>query len=428
MAEWDSLPELILTHILGYLPRRDRIYCGMVCRTWSRALDNPILWRHLKVYIDSDLKEPWTNILTMKFGRYIHSLDLAWSKPYMPRQWIRDRLNLIAHDSCRYFMLLTGEGVQLTCLRLTDWFFAWKFKKMTYHLSNFISTQTKLEYVSFYNANLGPPEMLKLLSSCTRSSHNSLRYVDIRSAFHEWQTAFSFPRFIRALERLQFLTVLKIDYPSLSNETLYAIGRSANNVLSFLDIRVRDSDSRGHLISEDAWHDLCSKCKNLRVGLKLINICHFEDTSYLLVRGMPLRNFSMISGFVWDQSRSRNLRATLKLLIVNFYETLVEVHLHLRNNREQLDDLLITMLKQCPLLQKLDYDGILRSMEVVRDICDLQCDPTYSKFKEIYIQPRSLNLYNHSVIQQLQSEFGYKMKSLNIDFHIEDASSVLMFY
>lgn len=52
----------------------------------------------------------------------------------------------------------------------------------------------------------------------------------------------------------------------------------------------------------------------------------------------------------------------------------------------------------------------------------------FPEFKEIYIQPRSLNLYNHSVIQQLQSEFGYKMKSLNINFHIEDASSVLMFY
>lgn len=93
---------------------------------------------------------------------------------------------------------------------------------------------------------------------------------------------------------------------------------------------------------------------------------------------MPLRNFSMISGIVWDQSRSRNLRGTLKLLIHNFNETLVEVHLHLRNNREKLDDLIVMMLKLCHLLQKLDYDGILRSMEVVRDICILQCNPAFS--------------------------------------------------
>lgn len=131
------------------------------------------------------------------------------------------------------------------------------------------STQKKLQYVSFYNANLSSTKMLKLLASCTRSSHSSIRFLDIRSAFHEWQTAFSFPPFIRSLEMFQHLTVLKIDYPSLSNETLNAIGRSNNADLRFLDIRVRDSDSRAHMISEEAWQDLRSKCKNLRVGLKI---------------------------------------------------------------------------------------------------------------------------------------------------------------
>jgi F-box protein 39 len=129
---------------------------------------------------------------------------------------------------------------------------------------------------------------------------------------------------------------------------------------------------------------------------------------YLLLPSVPLAKFHMFSGHVWDQSRSRNFRSTIGLLITQYTATLgiynryilllllclllsehkiliyikkekiillaVEVTLQLRNNRESLDDLLICMLIRCKSLTRLQYDGIIRSLETLREICQLQAE------------------------------------------------------
>jgi len=48
--------------------------------------------------------------------------------------------------------------------------------------------------------------------------------------------------------------------------------------------------------------------------------------------------------------------------------------LQLRNNRESLDDLLMSMLIRCKRLMKLQYDGIIRSLETLNEICQLQAE------------------------------------------------------
>lgn len=52
----------------------------------------------------------------------------------------------------------------------------------------------------------------------------------------------------------------------------------------------------------------------------------------------------------------------------------VEVMLQLRNNRELLDDLLVSMLIHCKRLTRLQYDGIIRNLETLREICQLQAE------------------------------------------------------
>lgn len=44
------------------------------------------------------------------------------------------------------------------------------------------------------------------------------------------------------------------------------------------------------------------------------------------------------------------------------------------NNRELLDDLLISMLIQCKSLINLQYDGVVRSFNILREICELQAE------------------------------------------------------
>lgn len=56
------------------------------------------------------------------------------------------------------------------------------------------------------------------------------------------------------------------------------------------------------------------------------------------------------------------------------YFFLVEVMLQLRNNRELLDDLLVSMLIHCKRLTRLQYDGIIRNFKTLREICQLQAE------------------------------------------------------
>lgn len=54
-AQWHDAHFDILTELFSYLERRDRLACYFVCKRWREALENPLLWRHSIVHLDSDL-------------------------------------------------------------------------------------------------------------------------------------------------------------------------------------------------------------------------------------------------------------------------------------------------------------------------------------------------------------------------------------
>lgn len=82
-----------------------------------------------------------------------------------------------------------------------------------------------------------------------------------------------------------------------------------------------------------------------------------------------------------------------------------EVMLQLRNNREMLDDLLVSMLVRCKHLTRLQYDGIIRSLDTLRDICQLQAENKTRK---------NPNTCSHSIqsISTLKIFFLYLKKKL----------------
>ena len=44
MADWASLPEMVLAKVFSYLPTYDRVYMGNVCTTWEDAACRPEVW------------------------------------------------------------------------------------------------------------------------------------------------------------------------------------------------------------------------------------------------------------------------------------------------------------------------------------------------------------------------------------------------
>lgn len=73
-------------------------------------------------------------------------------------------------------------------------------------------------------------------------------------------------RYLRLLGRFRALTLLRLDYPALSDQTLNALTNAAPKVLKTLHISVRDSDSRHHTIADTAWHNLVLVCPELTVS------------------------------------------------------------------------------------------------------------------------------------------------------------------
>ena len=60
--------------------------------------------------------------------------------------------------------------------------------------------------------------------------------------------------------------------------------------------------------------------------LLAVNIGHYDELCQFLVRSIPLSHFHLLSGYVWDQSRSRNFRSTLEMLITYYAHTLGKKH------------------------------------------------------------------------------------------------------
>ncbi|XP_046747073.1 F-box only protein 39-like isoform X1 [Diprion similis] len=429
---WDQLPELILTEIFRHLNSRDRANLGEVCKSWKHAVSSPILWRSVTVLIDRDLRGelPLAKELAVKYGQHMRRLELAWSRPYVIPRETRFARNIQAEAGADFLNVIRTKDVQLKELILADWVFSCKWGnrgKLLCALANFLGCQHKLETLDLMNANLGVSDVLRILGSAVRASGDRLASLDLRGAFREWQAPHSNPRYLRLLGRLGALATLRLDYPALSDSVLNALTSAAPSALRILHISVRDSDSRQHTITNRAWHELAVACPKLTVSYTIVNISHYEDMCYLLLPSVPLGSFQMFSGHVWDQSRSRNFRSTVGLLITHYTDTLSEVMLQLRNNRELLDDLLVSLLVRCKQLTQLQYDGVLRSLDTLRDICELQ---TASKtcFQRIHVKPRNVSSHNRAILDDIGYQYDHKMVQQGVDFCIEDPASVLIFH
>ncbi|XP_053597293.1 F-box only protein 39-like [Microplitis demolitor] len=421
---WDQLPELILTLIFDHLECRDRFNVDRTCQSWSRALAAPVLWRSITITIDRDLRGDLspTKQLVAKYGQYIRKLEFAWSRPYILPRETRATWNIRAKEGIEFIGVIKDKTVQLNQLVLTNWFFGtnWNHRsKLLYAVGHFLRCQQKLNFLSLLNANLGVSDVLRLFRAVSWSCGGTLEQLDIRGAFKDWQAPHSNSRYLEYLGRLHTLTTFKLDYPALSDLALNSLATAAPKVLRDLHISVRDSDSRQHTIQDEAWLNLVTVCPQLTVSYTIVNISHYEDIAYLLLPSIPLARFHMYGGHVWDQSRSRNFRSTVGLLITYYTKTLTEVTLQLRNNREALDDLLVSMLERCKRLMKLQYDGIIRNVDTLREIFGLQVDnKTY--FQTIHVKPRNLSLKNRLILDDINYRYGHKLMDRGVDFRIDD--------
>ncbi|KAF7991186.1 hypothetical protein HCN44_002748 [Aphidius gifuensis] len=429
---WSQLPELILTNIFHYLDCEDRCNVGKTCQSWNHALASPILWRCVTILIDRDLRSgfPLATEIAIKYGQHMRSLEMAWSRPYINPREFRLSSNIRAKEGLDFIEILKNKNIQIKEFILTNWFFStnWNNRsKLLAAIAIFIRCQENLLTLSLLNAYLGVSDVLRLLRAVANSSGYHLKTLDIRGAFRDWQAPHTNSRYLRYLGRMHALNTLHLDYPALSDQVLYALANGASKTLKNFNISIRDSDVRQHTVGDSAWSNLAIDCPDLKVSYTIVNISHYDDMSYLLLPSVPLSRFEMYGGHVWDQSRSRNFRSTVGLLITHYTNTLEEVILQLRYNRELLDDLLVSMLQKCKQLTRLQYDGIIQNLGVLNDIIKLQtlCK---TKFSKIHVKPKNVNTRNRQILTDITYQYNQKLYDQRVDFRIEDPTSSLLFY
>ncbi|XP_058810918.1 F-box only protein 39-like [Phymastichus coffea] len=421
---WEHLPELILTRVFGRLERRDRANAAQACRHWARCLDTPCLWRRCTVYVDQDFSfgDTLTSELAVKYGEYMRSLELIWERPRRASREPRLARSVQAELGADFLAAVRAQDPQLRELVLANWNYASKWGnsgKLLRALGDLLACQPTLEKLNMFNANLGLSDALRLLAIVVRISGARLAWLDLHGAFKDWKAPFNNARYLRLIGRLGALKYLSLDYPALSDGALNALASGSPNTLEQLQVFVKDSDCRQHRIDDSTWLNLVNVCPNLSVSYTLVNISHHEDLSYLLLPSVPLAKFQMYGHNVWDQSRSRNFRGTVGLLINHYTNTLDEVLLQLRNNREMLDDLILTMLIQCKKLKRLQYDGIMRNLETIRDICRLTID-CRARYQTIHFKHKNLNPFNRALLRDIKQDMSHKIKYQGVDFAIEN--------
>ncbi|KAK5640598.1 hypothetical protein RI129_011409 [Pyrocoelia pectoralis] len=366
MTTVNDLPGELITEIVSYLPRQDRLTCSKVCTLWNNAVDSPMLWKFMLIYLDSDLMDPTTALLTKMYHKYLQTMELCWSNPYVPVRAIQHDLKEYSKRACQYIMLLQHFCVQLKAIKIIAWYDTPCIKKIIYHLCMFLRSQLHLVNVSFCNIHFCMTEWVKLMGCL--NTFNSITHLDIIHCNHPDPLPFNSSWF----NHLGSLQILKVDYIVLSGGLMDALLEQLNCSLRRVDIIVGERQYLRKFVPTESWRMLCAQCPMLRVGVHIKNRCHFNDISHIFCDVMPLTVFTLTCGKALDQTGDRQMKNTLSALIRTYHKILEKIYLQLNYNTEIIDEMLIAIIAKCPHLKYFEFHGNIESFDLLRDVCVIQ--------------------------------------------------------
>ncbi|XP_072401263.1 F-box only protein 39-like [Diabrotica undecimpunctata] len=366
-----AIPVEIVSEIFRYLSRPDRLACSVVCQKWHNALSRRYLWKRIVLHVDRDFLEPSTTLFVREYCKCIRTLEIGWNRPLVQNRWLPLKVHDLTKRVIHFICVLYENNIQLSCFRFFEWHDIYAFKKIIFHVSRFLKTQSNLKKLIFHNINLPRTECMRVLESCLGSKF-SVTSLEIHNNYYNFNTAFATLEFVVFLEEFLNLSELKLDYFILSRpRVMDVIAENCSTKLKFLEIYVDEIDLHSIIIPEKQWKRLRKACPDIKVSIKIKNICHYEQIKFIfLMKAIPLNYFTLISNNKFNQKVSRNFEATLLRLIRNYHDTLERINLDLKNNRENLDHVIFSMILKCPKLKKLYFDGILNdNMHLFYEIC-----------------------------------------------------------
>ncbi|GJQ79051.1 hypothetical protein Trydic_g209 [Trypoxylus dichotomus] len=391
-ARWDRLPTDVLIMIFTFLPRRERLACSMVSMSWKAALNTPSLWKHMLVIVDQDLmNDPSTILFTREYHKFIKSLELGWSRPYVPIRWLSTKVSDVVKRTTRYFIILTENFVQLHSLKMHCWNDLTHFRKIVYHIALFLKAQTSLTDLCFYNAMLNKCDFVRFIVSCmncgTKVSHLDIRnsyYANSNDEIHSVQ-------FMNCMEHMKGLRFIKVDYSIFRREVTHVLSSGNNIQLRVVEIHIHNGDLTP--IRNEDWKDICDQLSGLKVALYFNNMLDIDGVIAVLQRSIPLQTFCLTTAKSWNNYSPNSCYEMFRVLAMLYRNTLELVDCRLYENVDVADDMIVRLLKDCRKLRRFGFKGGVKRIEILRDLCRIWCNSKGHKRIEINIRRMSSKIH-----------------------------------
>ncbi|XP_060520386.1 F-box only protein 39-like isoform X2 [Cylas formicarius] len=357
MRDWRYVPELALREVYKSLGRRDRLSCTLVCPQWRNAMDYVGLWRKMTVHIDSDFTEPSTIFLTRYYHKYLQSLDLSWATPALSQsKWSHLRYDDLTKKVGRYLIILYDSYVQLSHLKISDWYNIFHMRKLSYFLIRFIKYQHNLRTLHLSNANFYAIDFSKILASCMNSS-TCLVELNVRYSSAYAKKRFDGWIFASCLETFVSLRELTVDYWIFCDFAVKVQTENHNFVKAKIILNENEGASENlPEITSENWSNMRKIFPNLTVHLLIDRALKFDEIDLILKPQMPLTHFSSRLFFEDVQDDSYEYKQALKLLADRFKKTIESVKLEIDLDSKRLTREIHYILFRCKKLKSLRYN------------------------------------------------------------------------
>lgn len=239
----------------------------------------------------------------------------------------------------------------------------------------FCRCQIGLKKIVFDNINLHSSNYVKIMTSIL-GSRQSLTHLDMRTCYY-CQSTFDSVYICSCMEQLPYLQTLKLDYYVLSCELIKSILTSKNTSLEYLEVILKEATWRDNIIDDEQWVLLNSVCPKLKVTLLIRNVYHYGELRLYLQEAIPLVSVSL--ALPRTLSGACNFRKTLNLLVTFYHRTLGKllffffdlpnnlifssefIDLNIKNECEDLDDIILMIIRRCSKLKSFIFNGILEN-------------------------------------------------------------------
>ncbi|XP_076445393.1 uncharacterized protein LOC143283136 [Babylonia areolata] len=333
-ADWSSIPDVVLTTVLGMLPVLDRINMSKVCSTWQEAAARPLVWQRFDYVVECPKDSPIKLESRIEELRSAHQQCLQMVETYGDKVvaanmvlYCMESLEVVKKmaDKCKNLKYCCLAAIDESRLNMLD---------IAYMLSDLMSARLDLHGLclkNLYSRIEGdysdiPVECLNSSSLLKLSLINSFRGANMSQ-----------------LVSLVNLTELTISPHHLRHYWLSHLTEASLRTLNIVgDLDLLEGNDTFRYPSEDDWRSLN------KTGQLHVNCYNISVGSELLCPGVPVATLAFYDTFLVDVSKLPQMTEFYSVTLSTLVSFTTFEGLSIRQKAE--DSTVLEIVQKCPEL------------------------------------------------------------------------------